>query len=219
MIKRLLVFTLCIFSTSLFAQVTGKIIDSKTKEPMPGVKITVSDGTMYKSNGEGQFSFSPKNYPVTVICSFIQFTNDTTIVKGPGEITIAMSEPVTNFQTVVISAGKRKQAVEEVPVSMEIIKPQLIDNKGITDLEQAVDQTPGVFTMDGQVSIRGGSGFAYGTGSRVLLLWNGMPLLSGYAGDTQWNAIPMEQADQVEVMKGASSVLYGSGAKWCDFTP
>jgi iron complex outermembrane receptor protein len=39
-----------------------------------------------------------------------------------------------------------------------------------------------------------------------------MPLLSGYAGDTQWNAIPMEQASQIEVMKGASSVLYGSGA-------
>jgi iron complex outermembrane receptor protein len=39
-----------------------------------------------------------------------------------------------------------------------------------------------------------------------------MPLLSGYAGDTQWNSIPMEQASQIEVMKGASSVLYGSGA-------
>ena len=39
-----------------------------------------------------------------------------------------------------------------------------------------------------------------------------MPLLSGYAGDTQWNAIPIEQAAQVEIMKGASSVLYGSGA-------
>ena len=112
----------------------------------------------------------------------------------------------------MVSAGRRKQAAEDVPVSMEVIRPQLIDNKGITDLEQAVDQTPGVFTMDGQVSIRGGSGFAYGTGSRVLLLWNGMPLLSGYAGDTQWNAIPMEQASQIEVMKGAASVLYGSGA-------
>jgi iron complex outermembrane receptor protein len=39
-----------------------------------------------------------------------------------------------------------------------------------------------------------------------------MPLLSGYAGDTQWNAIPMEQASQIEIMKGAASVLYGSGA-------
>lgn len=212
MTKQLLVFALCVFSTSLFSQVTGKVIDAKTKEPLTGVKISGSDGSLLKSNGEGRFVINAKSYPITLVSSLIQFLNDTTIVNGPGEITISLSEPVTNFQTVVISAGKRKQAVEEVPVSMEIIKPQLIDNKGITDLEQAVDQTPGVFTMDGQVSIRGGSGFAYGTGSRVLLLWNGMPLLSGYAGDTQWNAIPMEQADQVEVMKGASSVLYGSGA-------
>jgi iron complex outermembrane receptor protein len=212
MTKRILVILLCTVSTSLFSQVTGKVIDAKTKEPLTGVKISVSDGSLMKSNGEGRFIINAKSYPITIVSSLIQFLNDTTKVNGPGEITIALSEPVTNFQTVVISAGKRKQAVEEVPVSMEIIKPQLIDNKGITDLEQAVDQTPGVFTMDGQVSIRGGSGFAYGTGSRVLLLWNGMPLLSGYAGDTQWNAIPMEQADQVEVMKGASSVLYGSGA-------
>ncbi|MFM6946743.1 MAG: TonB-dependent receptor [Flavobacteriales bacterium] len=119
---------------------------------------------------------------------------------------------VQDTRTIVVSASKRRQKIEEVPVSMEVLRPQLIDHKGITDLEQAVDQTPGVYTMDGQVSIRGGSGFAYGTGSRVLLLWNGMPLLSGYAGDTQWNAIPMEQASQVEVLKGASSVLYGSGA-------
>jgi outer membrane receptor protein involved in Fe transport len=120
--------------------------------------------------------------------------------------------PVKTISAVVVSAGRRQQRVEDVPVSMEIIRPALINNKGITDLEQAVDQSPGVYTMDGQVSIRGGSGFAYGTGSRVLLLWNGMPLLSGYAGDTQWNAIPMEQASQIEIMKGASSVLYGSGA-------
>ena len=45
-----------------------------------------------------------------------------------------------------------------------------------------------------------------------MMLWNGMPLLSGYAGDAQWNAIPIEQASQIEVIKGASSVLYGSGA-------
>ena len=37
--------------------------------------------------------------------------------------------------------------------------------------------------MDGQVSIRGGGGFSYGAGSRVLLLWNGVPMISGDAGD------------------------------------
>ena len=62
------------------------------------------------------------------------------------------------------------------------IFPEALAEEG---LDQAVEQTPGVSTFDGQVSIRGGSGFSYGAGSRVLLLWNGMPLLSGYAGDTR----------------------------------
>ena len=106
----------------------------------------------------------------------LQYVNDTTTIESSGRYNIKLSEPVTDLQTVVVSAGRRKQAIEEVPVSMEIIRPELIDNKGITSLDQAIEQTPGVSTFDGQVSIRGGSGFSYGAGSRVLLLWNGMPL-------------------------------------------
>ncbi len=194
------------------AQVTGIVVDRANNSPLIGAKLIASDGTKTLSDYDGKFELECKKFPVTIIISLLQYVSDTINVDKAGEITIKLGEPEKDLDMVVVSAGRRKQAIEEVPVSMEIIKPQLIDNKGITDLEQAVDQTPGVFTMDGQVSIRGGSGFAYGAGSRVLLLWNGMPLLSGYAGDTQWNAIPMEQASQIEVMKGASSVLYGSGA-------
>jgi outer membrane receptor protein involved in Fe transport len=195
-----------------FAQVKGTVVDRATNSPLIGAKLIASDGNKTLSDYEGKFELDCKNFPVTIVVSLLQYVTDTIMFEKAGELTIKLGEPEKDLDMVVVSAGRRKQAIEEVPVSMEIIRPQLIDNKGITDLEQAVDQTPGVFTMDGQVSIRGGSGFAYGAGSRVLLLWNGMPLLSGYAGDTQWNAIPMEQASQIEVMKGASSVLYGSGA-------
>ena len=209
---KLFLFSFCFSMPFLKAQVTGKVIDASNNQPIIEAKVIASDGNKVKTDFEGKFKLSITNFPVTIVTSMLQFESDTLVVKGPGEFLISLKVPTKDLGTVVVSAGRRKQAIEEVPVSMEIIRPQLIDNKGITDLEAAVDQTPGVFTMDGQVSIRGGSGFAYGTGSRVLLLWNGMPLLSGYAGDTQWNAIPMEQASQVEVMKGASSVLYGSGA-------
>jgi iron complex outermembrane receptor protein len=200
---------LCLFS---YAQVTGVVIDGQTKEPLIGAKLIASDGSRAITGIDGDFKLNVKNFPVRIVVTMLQYDSDTVEVSGPGVITIELLEPVTSLETVVISAGRRKQAIEEVQVSMEIIRPELIDNKGITDLEEAVNQSPGVFTMDGQVSIRGGSGFAYGAGSRVLLLWNGMPLMSGYAGDTQWNSIPMEQASQIEIMKGASSVLYGSGA-------
>lgn len=197
---------------SFIAQVTGVVTDYSGKAPMIGVKVIASSGEKTITDFDGKYNLPINKFPVTLVFSMIQYANDTIVITQAGKYTLELKEFVKDFETIVVSAGRRKQAAEDVPVSMEVIRPQLIDNKGITDLEQAVDQTPGVFTMDGQVSIRGGSGFAYGTGSRVLLLWNGMPLLSGYAGDTQWNAIPMEQASQIEVMKGAASVLYGSGA-------
>jgi outer membrane receptor protein involved in Fe transport len=197
---------------SLIAQATGVVTDYSGKAPMIGVKVIASSGEKTITDFDGKYNLPINKFPVTLVFSMIQYANDTIVITQAGNYTLELKEFIKDFETIVVSAGRRKQAAEDVPVSMEVIRPQLIDNKGITDLEQAVDQTPGVFTMDGQVSIRGGSGFAYGTGSRVLLLWNGMPLLSGYAGDTQWNAIPMEQASQIEVMKGAASVLYGSGA-------
>ncbi len=209
---KFLVLSLLFLPLLINAQINGIVVDKSNNQPIIGAKVIASDGSKVLSDFEGKFNLDCKKFPITIVTTMLQYVNDTIVIQKPGDITITIGEPEKDLDMVVVSAGRRKQAIEEVPVSMEIIKPQLIDNKGITDLEQAVDQTPGVFTMDGQVSIRGGSGFAYGAGSRVLLLWNGMPLLSGYAGDTQWNAIPMEQASQIEVMKGASSVLYGSGA-------
>jgi iron complex outermembrane receptor protein len=209
---KLILLILVLFPLLGYAQISGKVVQKENNTPIVGAKIFASDGEKTVTNNIGEFTLASKTFPITLITTALEFQTDTLVVNNFGEVTIYMVPSVTTISTVVVSAGRRTQIVEEVPISMEIIKPTLIDNKGITDLEQAVDQSPGVYTMDGQVSIRGGSGFAYGTGSRVLLLWNGMPLLSGYAGDTQWNAIPMEQASQIEIMKGASSVLYGSGA-------
>ena len=210
--KSKILLLLLFIPIGFIAQISGIVREKSTNTPIVGAKITASDGVKAISDFDGKFKLNSKKFPVTIITSMMQFLNDTITVNKVEEIVIKMREQTKDLATIVVSAGRRKQAIEEVPVSMEIIRPQLIDNKGITDLEQAVDQSPGVYTMDGQVSIRGGGGFSYGTGSRVLVLWNGMPLLSGYAGDTQWNAIPMEQAAQIEIMKGAASVLYGSGA-------
>jgi len=211
--KYILVFFLLI-SGSFFAQnIQIEVLDTQTNARIEEAFIIVKGSSPVKSQN-GVFMLKPSTLPFELIVKAPFYLSDTILIKEvpTTALQVALQAQVQDQKTVVVSAGKRRQAIEEIPVSMEILRPQLIDNKGITDLEQAVDQTPGVYTMDGQVSIRGGSGFAYGTGSRVLLLWNGIPLLSGYAGDTQWNAIPMEQASQVEVMKGAASVLYGSGA-------
>jgi outer membrane receptor protein involved in Fe transport len=207
----LLIFLIIIGSYS-FGQITGVVTDKSDGTPLINVKIYASNGQRTLTDAQGNYQITANSYPVTLFFSLLEYKTDTLLIAVAGNYPLSMGVNEKTEQTVVVSANKRAQAIEEIPISLEVIKPRLIENKGMVNLEQAVEQTPGVFTMDGQVSIRGGSGFAYGAGSRVMMLWNGMPLLSGYAGDAQWNAIPIEQASQVEVIKGASSVLYGSGA-------
>lgn len=210
--KLLILFLLVGFNS--FGQITGSVIDANSKEPIIGAKLIGSNNSKALSSVDGTFKLANTEnaFPYTIVVTMIGYKADTITVNSTEPIVIKLAEPVQKIETVVVTAGRRSQDLEDVAISMEIIRPELIDNKGITDLEQAVNQSPGVFAMDGQVSIRGGSGFSYGAGSRVMLLWNGMPLLSGEAGDTKWNSVPMECASQIEVLKGASSVLYGSGA-------
>ncbi|HYG52694.1 MAG TPA: TonB-dependent receptor, partial [Flavobacteriales bacterium] len=127
-------------------------------------------------------------------------------------LTLYMAPLSNQLETVVVSVGKYEQKLEEVTVSMDVLKPAMLENKNTMNCETVMEQVPGVTVQDGQVSMRGGSGFAYGAGSRVLLLVDDMPMLSGDAADIKWNALPVENIEQIEVMKGASSVLYGSGA-------
>lgn len=194
------------------AQITGSVVSGDSKQPAVGARVTASDGLVTATDPDGKFKLNSKSFPVTLITKLSTFSSDTTVVNGPGEITIILKPIVQEIGDMVVTASRRQQDVEEVAVSMEIIKPSLIESKGFTNLEQTVNQSPGVFTMDGQASIRGGGGYSYGAGSRVLLVWNGTPMVAPDVGDVKWNAIPMENMSQIEVLKGASSVLYGSGA-------
>ena len=207
-----LLLLIILFPFWSLSQVTGTVSEKGTKDPIVGAKVIASTGEKALTDIDGHFIITPSNFPFTLVISAQTFMNDTLEIEAAGDYKIFLSEPVQVIKTVVVTAGRRNQDVEDVPISMEIIRPELVDNKGLADLEQAVDQSPGVYAMDGQVSIRGGSGFAYGAGSRVLLLWNGIPIISGDAGDAKWNTVPIECASQIEVIKGASSVLYGSGA-------
>ena len=208
------IFTLFFLLISFihYGQTKGTILDASTEIGIPGVKLICSDGTKISTNSSGAFSVTFKKYPVLVKISYADFDSDSLFITKDTIVEWKLNPTAQNMKTMVISSSRRNQAIEDVPVSMEVIKPALIDNKGLANLEQVVDQSPGVYAMDGQVSIRGGGGYAYGAGSRVVLLWNGVPMLSPDIGDAKWNAIPMEQTDQIEIIKGASSVLYGSGA-------
>ena len=197
-------------------EIVGNIWDQSSNEPLIGVNIILDGKGIASSDIDGKFEISTTEGPHELSFKFIGYKEKNITVdlssEEKKELQIKMTEDAELIETVVISAGKFEQRIEETTVSIEVIKPSLIANKNTTNIQTAIDQVPGVNITDGQANIRGGSGWSYGAGTRVQVLVDDMPLISGDAGQAQWNLISTENINQVEIIKGASSALYGSSA-------
>ena len=111
-----------------------------------------------------------------------------------------------------ITGSRFEKKLGEVTVSLDVIKPDLIENSNTIQIDEVLTKVPSLTIVDGQANVRNGSGYSYGAGSRVLLLIDGLPALQGDAGFPNWSFVPVENIGQVEVLKGAASALYGSSA-------
>ncbi len=196
--------------------VKGRITDAITGEPLMAVNISANRRTGTISDYRGTFTLSMETGKHQIEFFHIGYSNVIREVDlKPGEtvqLEIGMEISRRMLDEVVVSAGKYEQRLSDVTVSMEVIKPHQLSNQNIPSLDMILEKTPGISILDGQPSIRGGSGFSYGVGSRVLLLVDDLPMISADAGDIKWNYMPVENLNQIEVIKGASSVLYGSSA-------
>lgn len=196
----------------------GTVMEESTGKLLSGATVQLindmSKGT--KTDAEGKYFLELDTGYHKLTCGYLGLGSDTFQVHIlEGAITkrfVKLSDISQILETVVVSAGKFEQKLEEQVVSMEILKPALITNKNTTSIENALEQVPGLSIIDNDPQIRGGSGFTFGVGSRVAIVVDGIPLLSGDAGRPEWSYIPVENIEQVEIIKGASSVLYGSSA-------
>jgi len=212
----LLFFLLPLDTIGQNAIVKGSIIDAEEKESLVGANIILNNGIGTATDLEGNYSLSVPAGEYQMTFKYIGYQTQKqkiTLAKGEEKIfNISLFAESNQLNDVVVSASKYEQKLGDVAVSMAIIKPALIENKATRDAEAIIEQVPGVQINENQVSIRGGSGWSYGAGSRVLVMVDGMPMIAGDANDIKWTAIPLENISQIEILKGASSVLYGSSA-------
>lgn len=214
-----LMFSICsILAVAQNGTLSGKVKDAKTGETLIGASIILkndpSKGASTDVNGEYQFSL-PSGAQV-IIAKLVGYADkELNVTVKAGETTvlnIQLDDKVQELKTFVTSASKFEQEVERITVSLEVLRPNIIENKNTTAMDEALMQVPGVQIVDNEPQIRSGSGYSFGAGSRVLIMVDDLPLLSGDAGRPSWGFLPVENVEQVEVIKGASSVLYGSAA-------
>ncbi|MBO4232033.1 MAG: TonB-dependent receptor [Bacteroidales bacterium] len=111
-----------------------------------------------------------------------------------------------------VTAKKFETNVEKSTNSLLVLDPKKVENQNINTVDALLNKAGGVAVVDNEPQIRGGSGFSSGMGSRVMILLDYMPLLRPDAGRPMWTFIPMEDVEQVEILKGAASVVFGSSA-------
>ena len=211
----LIVITLC--NLTIYSQtISGVITDANNNEVLIGANIILEAGGGTATDVFGKYTLKTVVGAQKITFKYIGYEDiikEIGLAEGEDKvINIALKSASEQLGTVVVSAGRFEQKIEEITVSMEVIKPSLIENKNTTQIETAMEQVPGVNITDGQANIRGGSGWSFGAGTRVLVMIDDMPLISGDAGQVQWKLIATENINQIEVIKGAASALYGSSA-------
>lgn len=206
-----------ILSFSIFGQdrkLEIKVVDNHDGTPLEFVAIYAEDkGEL--TNSQGLATFILENNPVSVRAGLVGYETwrgevslDT--IKGYFTIRLQPSVSMLNEVSVVSSRYERKLITEVA--SVDIIKPGLLKSNNLSSIEGLLDRIPGIQMVDGQANIRGGSGYSYGAGSRVLITIDDVPAMQPDAGFPNWRDIPVENMEQVEILKGAGSVLYGSTA-------
>ena len=123
---------------------------------------------------------------------------------------------VTNLKEVVVSDTKFSQSKEKSGKIIEVITAQDLEAKKGQNLANVLSQVAGV-EINGNQSF-GGKNLGYyirgGRNRQVAIYIDGVPVTdaSGINLEYDLRLIPVEQIERIEVMKGASSTLYGTGA-------
>lgn len=214
----LMCLCLAVFSASAQTVIKGLITDRMSAAPLTGVTVRI-EGTRVGGITGSDGRFTLKGVPsgrVTIAASCIGYEPTSVILilkeNDKRDVVMTMLESALRTSEIIVSASKRVQAVQDVPISVSIVSAKDLADRSQTSLDEPLRYVSGVNVARDQVNIRGASGFAFGVGSRTAVLLDGFPLLSGDNGDIKFDVLPVADVDQIEVIKGAGSALYGTGA-------
>ena len=198
------------------ATIKGVVTDSKTKEALFGVNVAVGPATGMTTDMDGKFllEVNPGRYEVKfTFLGYSDLVKDVKVEAGEtAELNVSIMEKLEELDIVVVTGSKYGKQVSQEVNSIDVLKPGLIKNSNSVTLAEGINKISGITMVDNSIGIRSGSTYSYGVGSRVLLLVDDLPINTVDRGDIRWNNVPMEITDQVEVIKGASSALYGASA-------
>ena len=117
----------------------------------------------------------------------------------------------TKLEEVVVTATKTLRQLSTLPMPAKLITKEEIAKSSSTKLSDILDDQPGIFIVP---DFGGGNGIQIqGLDSQyTLLLIDGSPIIGRQSGTLDLDRISIGNIEQVEIIKGSSSSLYGTDA-------
>lgn len=149
------------------------------------------------------------------MCKSKWLVNSVLLVLMGGASVSAEMMPVYMLNPIVITAERQEKTDLETPSTTEIITEKDIKEKGYTSVFDALEHTVGITAFSYGPGGKDGGGHVSrvmirGMDKGTLVLVNGAPInVNNYASTS---GIPIEAVEKIEVIKGASSTLYGAEA-------
>lgn len=209
-----------VLSIAAFAQnmtISGNVRNSVTKEATGAVSVTVkgaSTGTF--TDDKGNFKISVKSLPVTLLVSSIGYELQEITVNSASDFAQVDFKPSNALgQEVVVSASRVPQRILESPVSIERVNAAAIRTAPAASYYDVLSNLKGVDIVTSSLTFKTPTtrGFAGSGSTRVNQIVDGMDnqapglnfSVGGVVGLTQLDV------DNMELLPGASSALYGPG--------
>lgn len=194
----------------------GKVLDGEGA-PLIGAVVRIPDmKETAVTDGDGCFRFILKtSKPVKASVSYVGFITDTYILKPAGignPQIIRMSPDETALGEVVVTATRTPKTLKDAPVVTRLISAEDIARTDATNIQDLLtEEIPGLefgFAMSQETSLNM-SGFG---GNAILFLVDGERLAGETMDNVDYNRLNLDNVGQVEIVKGASSALYGANA-------
>jgi outer membrane cobalamin receptor len=196
----------------------GVVRDRATDSVVAGAHVLLTGTPLTAATDErGEFEIVgvvPGSYTLRVLSIGFAPAHVQVVVKSDTtvETAFALDAMALQLPGITVTATGAAQNVGESPVSVAVMERAEIVHFNAVQVQDALPFVPGVNMNHGELDIRGASGVSEGVGSRVLMLLDGHPVLTGDGGEIDYEELPILDAERVEVVKGSQSALYGSSA-------
>jgi vitamin B12 transporter len=114
---------------------------------------------------------------------------------------------------IVVTASQLPETVESTPASVTVIGKDDIDRRAARDVADVLREVPGLFLARSGSPGKQISLFTRGAAStQTLVLWNGIEINNPYFSGYDWGRFSTAGVEQIEIVRGPFSALYGSEA-------